>query len=62
MFMERDDDDDADFTGVDIENHSIRLPRALLGRLANGSSITVASSFYRNMKGLLPGNLPTGDG
>ena len=64
MFTERNDDDNGirSFTALDIENNFIRLPLVLFGRLANGSIVTVVSSFYRNMSGLLPGNLPSGMG
>ena len=62
MFMKRAGSDERHFTGVDVEDQSIRLPWALLNRLANGGNVTVTSSFYRNMSGLLPGNLETGAG
>ena len=56
-FVEGPDDDDDDVLGVDTDGHSIRLPARLLRGLANKTRVTVISAFYRNMSGLLPGNL-----
>ncbi len=64
-FVEGPDDDDDDVLGVDTDGHSISLPARLLRGLANetnNTGVTVISAFYRNMSGLLPGNLPGGDG
>ncbi len=59
-FVEGPDDDDV--LGVDTDGHSIRLPARLLRGLANKTRVTVISAFYRNIGGLLPGNLPGGNG
>ncbi len=53
-----DSSDDDDVLGVDNEDHSIRLPRGLLRNLTTGGGVRIASSFFTNMSGLLPGSLP----
>ncbi len=49
--------DDSYFTGIEATNSSIRVPTELVRMMGNGP-VTVASVYYRNMSGLLPGTLP----
>ncbi len=54
--VEQDGNDDSYFTGIETTNSSIRVPTGMMG---NGTGpVTVASVYYRNMSGLLPGTLP----
>ncbi|XP_064400246.1 adhesion G-protein coupled receptor G6-like [Halichondria panicea] len=54
------DSDDTSLTGIDVRGNSIRVPTELVRMVATGTTgpITVASVYYRNMSGLLPGTLP----
>ena len=52
------------FTGIDVRESVIRVPtdQELLKMVRNGTGpATVASVYYRNMTGLLPGTLPGGN-
>ena len=50
------------FTGIDVRRSSIRVPTELMRVVGNGTGpVTVASVYYRNMTGLLPGTLPGGN-
>ena len=50
------------FTGIDVRESVIRVPTELLRIVGNGTGpATVASVYYRNMTGLLPGTLPGGN-
>ena len=58
------DNEDAYFTSIDARNSSIQVPTELVRMVANGTTgpVTVASVYYRNMSGLLPGILPGENG
>ena len=59
MFETQVDNKDRYFTGIDARNISIQVPTELVRMVANGTTgTTVASVYYRNMSGLLPGTLP----
>ena len=50
------------FTGIDVRESVIRVPTELLKMVRNETGpVTVASVYYRNMTGLLPGALPGGN-
>lgn len=54
-----DDEDDMRVAALDMDDHSIRLPLGLLRGLASQTNgrIFIGSTLYRNMSGLLPGDL-----
>ncbi|XP_064406828.1 uncharacterized protein LOC135351685 isoform X5 [Halichondria panicea] len=57
--VEQDGNNDSYFTGIETTNSSIRVPTELVRMMDNGTGpVTVASVYYRNMSGLLPGTLP----
>ena len=57
--VEQDGNEDSYFTGIETTNGSIRVPTELVRMMGNGTGpVTVASVYYRNMSGLLPGTLP----
>ncbi len=58
--VEQDGNNDSYFTGIEATNNSIRVPTELVRMIGNGATgpVTVASVYYRNMSGLLPGTLP----
>ena len=61
MVFEADTDEEY-FTGIDVRRSSIRVPTELRRVVGNGTGpVTVASVYYRNMTGLLPGTLPGGN-
>ena len=53
------DNEDIYFTSIDVRSSSIQVPTELVRILGIGTGpVTVASVYYRNMSGLLPGTLP----
>ncbi len=60
MFETRVDNEDMYLTGIDVRSSSIRVPTELVRIVASETTgpITVASVYYSNMSGLLPGTLP----
>ncbi|XP_064406825.1 uncharacterized protein LOC135351685 isoform X2 [Halichondria panicea] len=57
--VEQDGNDNSYFTGIETTNGSIRVPTELVRMMGNVTGpVTLASVYYRNMSGLLPGTLP----
>ena len=57
------DNEDLYFTSIDVRSNSVQVPSELARMVANGTGpVTVGSVYYKNMKGLLPGTLPGGNG
>ena len=57
------DIEDEHFTGIDVRGNSIQVPSELVRVVAdNTGPVTVASTYYRDMSGLLPGILPGENG
>ena len=53
------DNEDIYFTSIGVRSNSIQVPTELVRIVSNGTGpVTVASVYYRNMSGLLPGTLP----
>ncbi len=51
-------DENEHFTGIDVRGNSIQVPSELVRVVADDTGlVTVASVYYRNMSGLLPGTL-----
>ncbi len=56
--VEQDGNGDSYFTSIETTNSSIRVSTELVRMMGNGTGpVTLASVYYRNMSGLLPGIL-----
>ncbi len=59
LVLESEANDDPFSSRISLREHSIQVPSELVRMVANDAGpVTVASVYYRNMSGLLPGTLP----
>ena len=62
MFDHEVDTEEMYFAGIDTRKSAVRVPTRPVKMVRNGTEpVSVASAFYNNMAGLLPGTLPGGN-